>query len=114
MHPSIRDLIQHGIKQTWISYEEINTSLPDEMVRPDKIDVLLQILDDLGIERINYEDPRLRRGLPFYAPLQTNLKFKLQEPFVLLSVVIEDRVNSVSPALQFAHVGTNTRLWVVD
>jgi len=81
MHPSIRDLIQHGVKQTWISYEEINTSLPDEMVRPDKIDVLLQILDDLGIERINYEDPRLRRGLPFYAPLQTNLKFKRDSPF---------------------------------
>ena len=51
------------------------------MVRPDKIDVLLQILDDLGIERINYEDPRLRRGLPFYAPLQTNLKFKRDSPF---------------------------------
>ena len=81
MHPSIRDLLLHGEKRTWISYEELNTALPDEMVRPDKIDELLQLMKELGIECLNYEDPRLRRGLPFYAPLQTNLKFKRDSPF---------------------------------
>ena len=81
MHPSIRDLILHGEKRSWISYEELNTALPDEMVNPDKIDELLQLMKELGIECLNYEDPRLRRGIPFYAPLQTNLKFKRDSPF---------------------------------
>ena len=95
MHPSIRDLIKHGAKRSWISYEEINTSLPDEMVRPDKIDELLQILDEYGIETINYEDRRLRRSIPFYAPLQTNLKFKRDSPFRtfgLENVLVEEPV----------------------
>ena len=81
MHPSIRDLILHGEKRSWISYEELNTALPDEMVNPDKIDQLLQLMKELGIECLNYEDPRLRRGIPFYAPLQTNLKIKRDSPF---------------------------------
>ncbi|MCH2134342.1 MAG: RNA polymerase sigma factor RpoD [Phycisphaerales bacterium] len=81
MHPTIRDLLRHGAKRTWVSYEEINTALPDEMVRPDRIDELLELMEQLEIECINYEDPRLRRGEPFYAPLQTNLKFKRDSPY---------------------------------
>ncbi|MEE2906468.1 MAG: RNA polymerase sigma factor RpoD [Planctomycetota bacterium] len=87
MHPTIRDLLRHGEKRSWISYEELNTALPDEMVRPDKIDELLELMNELQIECLNYEDPRLRRGLPFYAPLQTNLKFKRDSPFRTFGIV---------------------------
>ncbi|MCH2152338.1 MAG: RNA polymerase sigma factor RpoD [Phycisphaerales bacterium] len=67
--------------RSWISYEELNTALPDEMVQPEKIDQLLELLRQLEIACINYEDPRQRRGKPFYAPLQTNLKFKRDSPY---------------------------------
>ena len=81
MHPTIRDLLRHGMDRSWISYEELNTALPDEMVQPEKIDQLLELLRQLEIACINYEDPRQRRGKPFYAPLQTNLKFKRDSPY---------------------------------
>ncbi|MBG80159.1 MAG: RNA polymerase sigma factor RpoD [Phycisphaerae bacterium] len=51
------------------------------MVQPEKIDQLLELLRQLEIACINYEDPRQRRGKPFYAPLQTNLKFKRDSPY---------------------------------
>jgi RNA polymerase primary sigma factor len=81
MHPTIRDLLRHGMNRSWISYEELNTALPDEMVQPAKIDQLLELMRQLEIVCINYEDPRQRRGKPFYAPLQTNLKFKRDSPY---------------------------------
>ncbi|HBZ97130.1 MAG TPA: hypothetical protein DEO57_04730, partial [Phycisphaerales bacterium] len=65
-----------------MSYEELNTSIPDEMVHPTKIDQLLVLLDSLSIELINYQDRRIRNGDQFYAPLHTNLKFKRDNPFM--------------------------------
>ena len=65
-----------------MSYEELNTSIPDEMVHPTKIDQLLVLLDSLSIELINYQDRRIRTGDQFYAPLHTNLKFKRDNPFM--------------------------------
>jgi len=74
--------VQHSHGRKWMSYEELNTSIPDEMVHPTKIDQLLVLLDSLSIELINYQDRRIRNGDQFYAPLHTNLKFKRDNPFM--------------------------------
>jgi RNA polymerase primary sigma factor len=63
-----------------VSYEELNTTIPDELVDPEKLDELLVLLEQLGIEFLDEHAVR-RRGLePFQAPLQTNLKFKRDDP----------------------------------
>jgi RNA polymerase primary sigma factor len=80
VHPTLRELIELGTKRTWISYEELNTTLPDEMVDPEKLDELLTFLENLGIDLINEEDVRRNGYSCFQAPLQTNLRFKRDEP----------------------------------
>ncbi|MHC4769250.1 MAG: sigma-70 family RNA polymerase sigma factor, partial [Planctomycetota bacterium] len=80
MHPTLRELVEISAKRKWISYEEINTALPDEMVDPEKLDELLVSIEDLGIRFLNEEMVRLNGYQSFQAPLQTNLKFKRDDP----------------------------------
>ena len=80
MHPTLRELIELSAKRKWISYEEINTALPDEMVDPEKLDELLTSIEILNIDFINEEVVRVNKYQTFQAPLQTNLKFKRDDP----------------------------------
>tara|TARA_B100001059_G_scaffold234495_1_gene277245 strand:- start:149 stop:1969 length:1821 start_codon:yes stop_codon:yes gene_type:complete len=96
LHPSLRSLVKHSHARKWMSYEELNTSIPDEMVHPTKIDQLLVIIESLSIELINYEDRRLHGGDSFYAPLHTNLKFKRDNPYMTFNLKIEEPVVEVS------------------
>ncbi|MCZ6810982.1 MAG: RNA polymerase sigma factor RpoD [Planctomycetota bacterium] len=80
MHPILRELIERSKKRKWISYEELNTSLPDEMVDAEKLDELLVSIESLGIEFLNERLACRNRNQAFRAPLQTNLKFKRDAP----------------------------------
>ena len=80
LHPTLRDLIRLSAKRKWISYEEINTALPDEMVDPEKLDEFLISIESLQISFIDEEVVRLKKYQTFQAPLQTNLKFKRDDP----------------------------------
>ena len=75
-HPVLKDLIDHSRKRGWVSYEEINTCLPDCYVDPDAIDVLIALFRDQGVKLINEPERRHRRLTPLDAPLQTDLKFQ--------------------------------------
>lgn len=80
IHQTLCLLIEVSAKRKWISYEEINTALPDEMVNPEKIDELIVILESLGIRFIDDYEIRRNNLNPFKAPLQTDLKFKRDDP----------------------------------
>ncbi|GMV24011.1 MAG: RNA polymerase sigma factor SigA [Phycisphaerae bacterium] len=60
LHPAVAELIQLAMRRTWLSYEELNNTLPDEMVDPERIDGLLVLLDGLGIELIDELEYRAR------------------------------------------------------
>ncbi len=53
MHPAVYELIENGKSRGYITYDQLNTSLPDEMVDPDKLDELLIQLDGLGIRMMD-------------------------------------------------------------
>jgi RNA polymerase primary sigma factor len=76
----LRQLFDQGNARKWISYEELNTCLPDEYVDPDRLDELLVLFNRHGIVLI--DEPEVRRNgySPFSAPLQTNLKFLRDDP----------------------------------
>ncbi|MCL4209614.1 MAG: hypothetical protein KJZ68_03030, partial [Phycisphaerales bacterium] len=63
-----------------MSYEELNTTLPDEMVDAEKLDELLDLIDSLDIRMIHEPEVRRQGFVTFQAPLQTNLKFKRDDP----------------------------------
>ncbi len=46
----INVLITEGKRKGFVTYEEMNRILPADLVSPDKIDSILMIIDDLGIE----------------------------------------------------------------
>ncbi len=86
MHPTMRRLLEVSRERKWICYEEIITALPDQMVDPEKLDELLHLIERLGAA---FYDQHLvgRRGLtPFMAPLQTDLKFKRDDPRKVLGM----------------------------
>jgi RNA polymerase primary sigma factor len=53
LHPAVADLLELGRKRGWLSYEELNNTLPDEMVDPERLDELLALMDRLGIEMVD-------------------------------------------------------------
>jgi RNA polymerase primary sigma factor len=53
LHPAMADLIDLGRKRGWLSYEELNNTLPDEMVDPERLDELLVVLDRFGLELVD-------------------------------------------------------------
>ncbi|MCH2138739.1 MAG: RNA polymerase sigma factor RpoD [Phycisphaerales bacterium] len=92
LHPTIKDLINHGQSRGWISFEELNTAVPDEYVDPEKMDALLVHINGLDLDLLNYLDRRLSKGKPFYAPLQTNLKFKRDNPRRTFNLATEEEL----------------------
>ncbi|KPJ62351.1 MAG: RNA polymerase subunit sigma-70 [Planctomycetes bacterium DG_23] len=57
---SIKILIERGKDKGFLTYEEMNNILPDETVSPEKIDEILSLLDEKGIELIDEAEAQER------------------------------------------------------
>ncbi|MGH7213254.1 MAG: RNA polymerase sigma factor region1.1 domain-containing protein, partial [Tepidisphaeraceae bacterium] len=49
-------LLEMGTTRGYLTYEELNEKLPDEVVSPDKLDSLLMMIDEMGIKLIDDAD----------------------------------------------------------
>jgi RNA polymerase primary sigma factor len=52
----VNALLELGTTRGYLTYEELNTKLPDEVVSPDKLDSLLMTMDEMGIRLIDEND----------------------------------------------------------
>src|ERR1700729_151232 len=52
----VQALLDLGISRGYLTYEELNEKLPDEVVSPDKLDSLLMMIDEMGIKLIDESD----------------------------------------------------------
>jgi RNA polymerase primary sigma factor len=52
----VKALLDLGVSRTYLTYEELNEKLPDEVVSPDKLDTLLMRIDEMGIRLIDEAD----------------------------------------------------------
>ena len=50
--PEVKNLIETCKERGFVTYDELNKVLPDDMVSPEKLDRVLQKMDDLGIEMV--------------------------------------------------------------
>src|SRR4051794_22541508 len=64
----VQILLDLGKSRGYLTYEELNEKLPDEVVSPDKLDSLLMMIDEMGIKLIDEADigeyqkqPRVRK-----------------------------------------------------
>ncbi len=60
LQPAVASLIELGKRRCWLSYEELNTTLPDELVDPDRVDEVLLHLDLQSIEMVDEREFRAR------------------------------------------------------
>ena len=49
----LQELVARGKSQGYLTYDEVNSYLPDEEVNPDKLDNLLIALEEEGIDLVN-------------------------------------------------------------
>ncbi|MCB9836535.1 MAG: RNA polymerase sigma factor RpoD [Phycisphaera sp.] len=59
-HPALDNLIQLGKDRGWLSYEEVNNTIPDEMIEPEALDELLVTFDSHSIELVDELEFRAR------------------------------------------------------
>jgi len=60
LHPALAQLVEFSRQRGWLSYEELNNTLPDEWVDPDRLHELLVLLDQQGLELIDEPEYRAR------------------------------------------------------
>jgi RNA polymerase primary sigma factor len=56
----VAELLSMGSRRGWLSYEELNNTLPDEMVESGRVDDLLTRMDGLGLELVDELEFRAR------------------------------------------------------
>ncbi len=63
---AIQELLSRGKRQGFLTYDEINQVLPDEMLTPEQIDETLMLFDDNGIEVVDEKHNRklVKAALP--------------------------------------------------
>ncbi len=64
----IKAITEKGKKKGFLTYEEMNEDLPEDMVSPDRLDTLLAALDEMGINIIDEADVEKHTGEEFEAP----------------------------------------------
>jgi RNA polymerase primary sigma factor len=58
---SVNELIEHGKKRQYLTWEELNETLPDEAISPEKLESVLNRIEQAGIKMIDeIEADRLR------------------------------------------------------
>ena len=60
LHPALSELLRIGQRRGWLSYEELNNALPDDMVDPVATDELLSRVDTIGVELVDELEYRAR------------------------------------------------------
>jgi len=57
----IQALLDRGKERGYLTYEEMNESLPDDLVSPERLDRILMALDELGVELVDEAEMAARR-----------------------------------------------------
>ncbi len=58
----IAELLERGKVRGYLTYEEMNDSLPDDLVSPERLDRILMQLDELGVDLLDETDASARES----------------------------------------------------
>jgi len=64
----IKAITEKGKRKGYLTYEEMNEDLPEDVITPDHLDSLLATLDEMGIHIIDEADVEKHAGEEFEAP----------------------------------------------
>src|SRR6516164_8138833 len=60
----LKTLLESGKVKGYLTYSQVNEYLPDDAVNPEKLDQLLMVLEDQGIELIDESEAEEREAGP--------------------------------------------------
>lgn len=84
----IAAITRKGKEKGFLTYEEINDDLPDEIISPARLDNLLMTLDEAGVQLIDEADvPRYRKE-----PVEESDEEFSKEPEVAEDLLLEDQL----------------------
>ncbi len=84
----IAAITRKGKEKGYLTYEEINDDLPDEIISPARLDNLLMTLDEAGVQLIDEADvPRYRKE-----PVEESDEEFSKEPEVVEDLLLEDQI----------------------
>src|SRR2546427_12978318 len=81
----LKTLIESGKEKGYLTYSQVNDYLPDDAVNPEKLDQMLMVLEEHGIELIDESEAEEREAAPSAAAAQEqdqrdDLEFVFREP----------------------------------
>jgi RNA polymerase primary sigma factor len=77
----LRALLESGKDKGYLTYSQVNDYLPDDAVNPEKLDQLLLILEEHGIELIDESEAEEREGGPEASVLDDETRAELELGF---------------------------------
>ena len=69
----LKALLESGKDKGYLTYSQVNDYLPDDAVNPEKLDQLLLVLEEHGIELIDESEAEEREAGPGTAPREEEL-----------------------------------------
>src|SRR5206468_2758232 len=58
----LKAIIEQGKEKGFLTYSQVNELLPDDAVNPEKLDQLLMLLEEQGVELIDEDEAQDREG----------------------------------------------------
>jgi RNA polymerase primary sigma factor len=78
----LKALLDTGKEKGYLTFSQVNDYLPDDAVNPEKLDQLLLLLEEQGIELIDEADAEEREGSPNGAAAEDNARGELDLSFM--------------------------------
>src|SRR5205814_8923537 len=78
MDEGLRALVESGKGKGYLTYSQVNDYLPDDAVNPEKLDQLLLVLEEHGIELIDESEAEEREAGPAGAAAEQDQREELE------------------------------------
>src|SRR5215813_13229852 len=78
----LKTLLEQGKEKGYLTFTQVNDYLPDDAVNPEKLDQLILMLEEQGIELIDEEDVADREGSPAAANAEADAAADLDLSFI--------------------------------
>src|SRR5919108_948645 len=78
----LKALIESGKEKGYLAYGQVNDYLPDDAVNPEKLDQLLLVLEEHGIELIDESEAEEREAGPSTAAAEEEARADLDLSFI--------------------------------
>jgi RNA polymerase primary sigma factor len=94
----VNALLEDGTRRGYLTYEELNTRLPDEVVSPDRLDSLLMTIDEMGIKLIDENDVEEFKKKGEVDRIEVKPVAKIAKAVAVASVVTKSAKGKPAPA----------------